>query len=156
MGGVTQRIEVEEGEAGYSPQILSGASSSSRMGWLRKISRDLMQRPRTSASVIWTIFPGRHPRTAAHTTFTRSFRHWCGGRGCDLAYRIIHLCCQLHGKVPYFHNYEALLFIFTPLSTMRLKWRCGFFVYIFSPFRGRCCKNCKNSVWNLGAETLVS
>lgn len=66
MGGVTQRIEVEEGEAGYSPQILSGASSSSRMGWLRKISRDLMQRPRTSASVIWTIFPGRHPRTAAH------------------------------------------------------------------------------------------
>lgn len=45
------------------PQILRGASSSSRMGWLRKISLDLMQRPRTSASDIWTIFPGRHPRT---------------------------------------------------------------------------------------------
>lgn len=45
------------------PQIFRGASSSSRMGWLRKISLDLIQRPRTSASVIWTIFPGRLPRT---------------------------------------------------------------------------------------------
>lgn len=48
----------------FSPHILSGASSSSRIGWLRKISLDLMQSPRTSASVICTIFPGRHPRTA--------------------------------------------------------------------------------------------
>lgn len=49
--------------AGHWPQIFRGASSSSRMGWLRKISLDLIQRPRTSASVIWTILPGRHPRT---------------------------------------------------------------------------------------------
>ncbi len=45
------------------PQILRGASSSSRIGWLRKISLDLRHKPRTSASVICTGFPGRHPRT---------------------------------------------------------------------------------------------
>jgi hypothetical protein len=47
----------------YIPQIFSGASNSKRIGWLRKISRDLIHKPRTSASVICTIFPGRHPRT---------------------------------------------------------------------------------------------
>lgn len=47
----------------YLPQIFSGASNSKRIGWLRKISRDLIHKPRTSASVICTIFPGRHPRT---------------------------------------------------------------------------------------------
>ena len=45
------------------PQILRGASSSSRMGCWRKISRDLRQSPRTSDSVICTVFPGREPRT---------------------------------------------------------------------------------------------
>lgn len=54
------------------PQIFRGASSSNRMGWLRKISLDLMQRPRTSASVIWTIFPGRHPRTGEERKYTVS------------------------------------------------------------------------------------
>lgn len=49
-----------------SPQILSGASSSSSTGCERKISRDLRQRPRTSASVICTGFPGRHPRTSSN------------------------------------------------------------------------------------------
>jgi hypothetical protein len=49
-----------------SPQILSGASSSSKTGCERKISRDLRQRPRTSASVICTGFPGRHPRTSSN------------------------------------------------------------------------------------------
>jgi hypothetical protein len=49
-----------------SPQILSGASSSSRTGCDRKISRDLRHRPRTSASVICTGFPGRHPRTSSN------------------------------------------------------------------------------------------
>lgn len=47
----------------YLPQILRGASSSRRMGWLRKISRDFRHRPLTSASVIWTILPGLHPLT---------------------------------------------------------------------------------------------
>ena len=51
----------------YLPQIFRGASSSSRMGWLRKISLDFRQRPLTSASVICTIFPGRHPLTAKET-----------------------------------------------------------------------------------------
>lgn len=45
------------------PQILSGASSSRRIGWLKKISRDFKQRPLTSASANCTVFPGRHPRT---------------------------------------------------------------------------------------------
>ena len=33
------------------------------MGWLRKISRDFKHSPRISASVNWTFFPGREPRT---------------------------------------------------------------------------------------------
>ena len=48
----------------YLPQIFSGASNSSKIGWLRNISRDFKQRPRTSASVICTVFPGRHPLAA--------------------------------------------------------------------------------------------
>jgi len=44
-----------------SPHILRGASNSRRIGWERKISRDLRQRPRTSASASWTVFPGRPP-----------------------------------------------------------------------------------------------
>lgn len=46
-----------------SPQILRGASSSSRMGWLRKISRDFRHSPRISFSVSCTFFPGRDPWT---------------------------------------------------------------------------------------------
>jgi len=37
---------------GFIPQILSGASSSSKIGWLRKISRDFKHNPRTSPSLI--------------------------------------------------------------------------------------------------------
>lgn len=47
----------------YLPQIFRGASSSSRIGWLRKISRDLRQRPRISFSVSWTFLPGLEPFT---------------------------------------------------------------------------------------------
>jgi hypothetical protein len=36
----------------FIPQILSGASSSNKIGWLRNISRDFKHRPRTSPSVI--------------------------------------------------------------------------------------------------------
>lgn len=46
-----------------SPHILRGASSSSRIGWLRNISLDLRHKPLTSASANWTVFPGRQPRT---------------------------------------------------------------------------------------------
>lgn len=42
---------------------MRGASSSRRMGWLRKISRDLRHRPRISFSVSCTFFPGREPCT---------------------------------------------------------------------------------------------
>lgn len=50
-----------------SPQILRGASSSRRMGWLKKISRDLRHRPRISFSVSCTFFPGREPCTGGGT-----------------------------------------------------------------------------------------
>ena len=46
-----------------SPHILMGASSSSRMGWLMKISRAFVQRYLISYSCSWTGFPGRFPRT---------------------------------------------------------------------------------------------
>lgn len=47
----------------YLPQIFSGASSSSRIGWLRKISRDFKHNPRTSFSLKWTFLFGLAPRT---------------------------------------------------------------------------------------------
>lgn len=50
---------------GGSPQILRGASSSRRIGWLRKISRDLRHRPRISFSVSCTFFPGLEPCTGS-------------------------------------------------------------------------------------------
>lgn len=45
------------------PQILMGASSSSRMGWLMKISLAFVHRYLISYSANWTGFPGRLPRT---------------------------------------------------------------------------------------------
>ena len=50
------------------PHIFRGASSSRRMGCCRKISRDLRHRPRTSDSLICTVFPGREPRTEKKIT----------------------------------------------------------------------------------------
>lgn len=47
----------------YIPQILNGASSSSKIGCCKKISRDFKHRPLTSCSVICTDLPGRHLRT---------------------------------------------------------------------------------------------
>lgn len=40
--------------------MLSGASSSNKIGCCRKISRDFKHKPRTSCSVIETDLPGRH------------------------------------------------------------------------------------------------
>ena len=48
-----------------SPHILSGASSSSRMGWLRKSSRDFKHRPRISFSASCTFLPGFELRTSS-------------------------------------------------------------------------------------------
>lgn len=45
------------------PQMLNGASSSNKIGCCKNISRDFRHKPRTSCSVIWTDFPGRHFRT---------------------------------------------------------------------------------------------
>jgi hypothetical protein len=45
------------------PQIFNGASSSSKIGWLRKISRDFKHKPRTSFSLKWTLLFGLAPRT---------------------------------------------------------------------------------------------
>ena len=53
----------------YSPQILSGASSSRRIGWLKNISRDFRHSPLISASVSCTFFPGLEPRTERQEIF---------------------------------------------------------------------------------------
>lgn len=53
----------ENGGGVSLPQILSGASSSNKMGWLKKISRDFRHRPRISFSVSCTFLPGREPCT---------------------------------------------------------------------------------------------
>lgn len=45
------------------PHIFSGASSSRRIGWLKKISRDFRQRFLISLSVNCTFLPGLLPRT---------------------------------------------------------------------------------------------
>ena len=47
----------------HAPQIFMGASSSSKMGWLMKISRAFVQRYLISYSWSCTGFPGRLPRT---------------------------------------------------------------------------------------------
>ena len=47
----------------FLPHILSGASSSRRIGCDKKISLDLRHKPRISPSVSWTFLPGREPRT---------------------------------------------------------------------------------------------
>lgn len=51
----------------HSPQIFSGASSSSRIGWLRKISLDFKHSPLISFSWSWTFFPGFDPRTVGRS-----------------------------------------------------------------------------------------
>lgn len=62
------------GRKAILPQILSGASSSSSIGWLRKISRDFRHNPRISFSVNWTFLPGLEPftktKTWTHKTLT--------------------------------------------------------------------------------------
>ena len=47
----------------FIPQILRGASNSSKMGWLRNISRDFKHKPLISDSVNCTFLPGLEPRT---------------------------------------------------------------------------------------------
>lgn len=64
-GGRVPTFKKQRGLGRGSPQILRGASSSRRMGWLRKISRDLRHRPRISFSVSCTFFPGREPCTGS-------------------------------------------------------------------------------------------
>ena len=49
----------------YPPQILIGASSSSRIGWLMKISLAFVHKYLISYSASWTGFPGRLPRTVS-------------------------------------------------------------------------------------------
>ena len=51
----------------YSPHIFSGASSSSRIGWLRKISLDFKHSPLISFSWSWTFLPGFDPRTVGRS-----------------------------------------------------------------------------------------
>ena len=52
------------------PQILSGASSSSNMGWLISISLAFSATNLTSYSVRLTALPGLHPRTLSNFSMT--------------------------------------------------------------------------------------
>ena len=54
----------QQGRSDQKKRTLIGASSSSRMGWLMKISRDLVHSQRISCSCSWTCLPGRLPRTS--------------------------------------------------------------------------------------------
>ena len=56
----------------WLPQILIGASNSSKTGWLMKISRAFMQSARTSFSAKFTCFPGLLPRTSSSLSITLS------------------------------------------------------------------------------------
>lgn len=51
----------------YLPHIFSGASSSSRIGWLRKISLDFKHSPLISFSWSWTFLPGFDPLTVGRS-----------------------------------------------------------------------------------------
>ena len=58
------RVRVDQNRSVENlPQIFKGASSSSRIGWLRNSSLDFKHSPRISFSVSCTFFPGRDPRT---------------------------------------------------------------------------------------------
>lgn len=59
---MVQRGEIRTND---SPHIFIGASSSSSIGWLMKISLAFVQRCLISYSASWTGFPGRLPRTAS-------------------------------------------------------------------------------------------
>lgn len=60
----------------YIPHILSGASSSNKMGCCRKISLDFKHNPRTSCSDIDTDLPGLHPRTKNKTMINTDNVHF--------------------------------------------------------------------------------
>lgn len=49
----------------HVPHIFNGASNSSKMGCVRKMSLDFKHSPRTSFSVSWTVFMVREPRTVS-------------------------------------------------------------------------------------------
>jgi len=68
------------------PQILIGASSSSKLGCWRKISLEAEQSCLISASDNWTCFPGRDNRTSVSrrimSSSTVSSITWACGCGC--------------------------------------------------------------------------
>lgn len=79
-----RKFEVPHGLVESSPQILIGASSSRRIGWLMKMSRDLVQRYRISCSASCTCFPGLLPRTARReiqcVRFQKEIQGGCAAR----------------------------------------------------------------------------
>lgn len=82
-GGPDKRQETVDANA---PQILIGASSSSRMGWLIKISRAFVQRNLISYSCSCTCLPGRFPRTAqagGRTSVSTRQQAQTSGLGCS-------------------------------------------------------------------------
>lgn len=73
----------------HLPQILRGASSSSRMGWLRKISLDFRHNPRISFSCSCTFLPGFAPLTAAWEHKQRQRQQWFNAVLANVGWSII-------------------------------------------------------------------
>ena len=91
------------------PQILMGASSSSKIGWLIKISRAFMQRERISDSNSCTCFPGLLPRTSSKRVMICDYKRQTPRNsayrvnvklltswGCHIALRAVSIL--IHGK----------------------------------------------------------
>jgi hypothetical protein len=68
----------------HEPQILIGASNSSKIGWLMNISRAFVHKYLISYSCSWTGLPGRFPRTEregrrlSESRFRKSMYNSCG------------------------------------------------------------------------------
>ena len=60
----------------FLPQIFRGASSSSKIGWDRKISLDFRHRPLISFSESCTFLPGREPRTTWEKIKAKFYIQW--------------------------------------------------------------------------------
>ena len=68
LNKILMKKDGQNGTINYLPQILIGASSSSRIGWLIKISLAFVHKYLISYSASWTGFPGRLPRTKSTKT----------------------------------------------------------------------------------------
>ena len=79
------------------PQILSGASNSRRMGWLRNISLDFWQRPLISFSVSCTFLPGFEPRTIKEGHFV--IQTWSNNESAEDSYAVRKATLKMNSRM---------------------------------------------------------